>query len=148
MMQQSVRDIETADTDKMHSPEKCVRPVVEDFALRVSPVQTLSGGLLHHLGFYWCDLIRTTWLHWAVVNLLGGGSSCGALAGGADRGHAAFLWLRFGHGFGDQPPFQGSNNVLCGSAYALWGSAPAYCPRQPHPIDSRQHPGVVEDNAR
>lgn len=61
-MQQSVRDIQIADTAKKHSPEKCVRPVVVDFALRVSPVQTLPGGLLHHLGFYMCALIRTVWL--------------------------------------------------------------------------------------
>lgn len=72
-----------------HSPEKGVGSVVVDFALCVSPVQILPGGLLHHLGFDRCALIRTRWIHGAVVNLL-----ADALA----RSHAAFFRLRLGHG--------------------------------------------------
>lgn len=87
-----------------HSPEKGVGPVVIDFALRVSPVQALLGGLLHHINFDLCALVRTVLLEGAVLVLLGSGRGCGALAGSADRGHTAFLRLGLGHGSTHQPP--------------------------------------------
>lgn len=101
-----------------HSPKKGVGSIVIDFALRVSPVQTLPGGLLHHTGFHRCALIRTARFEWAVADLFGDGSGCGALAGGVDRGHAASLRLRFGHGFTDHPP-SALSMIAYGLAY-LW----------------------------
>lgn len=101
MLQRSVFDICSVDIGRQHSPEKGVGPVVIHFALRVSPVQALPGGLLHHTGF---DLSRTARLDGAVLDLLGGGCGCGALAGSVDRGHAAFLRVGLGHGFTDHPP--------------------------------------------
>lgn len=72
-MQHSVFDIYIVDIARKHSPEKGVGPVVIDFALRVSPVQALPGGLFHHLGFDRCALIWTARFDCAVVDLQGGG---------------------------------------------------------------------------
>lgn len=100
-LQSLVFNIYTADIARKHSPEKGVCPVVVDFALGVSPVQILPGGLLHHLAFDRCALIGTSRLHGAVVDLLVSGCCCGALAGSVDRGDGAFLRLGLGHGFTD-----------------------------------------------
>lgn len=76
-----------------HSPEKGVGPVVVDFALGVPPVDALPGRLLHHGR----SGARTARLGRDVVDRLGGGPGCGALAGGVDRGQAASLRLRRRH---------------------------------------------------
>lgn len=99
LLQHAVSDNRMVDIAGKHSPEKGVGSVVIDLTLSVSPVQALPGGLLHHTAF---DLWALTWtarLDRAVVDLLGGGCGCGALAGCVDRGHAALFRLGLGHGF-------------------------------------------------
>lgn len=104
MLQRSVMTLVSVDIAREHPPEKGVGSVVIDLALRVSSVQALPGGLPHHTGFDVRALIRTARLDRAVVDLLGGGCGCGALAGGVGRGHAASLRLGLGHGLSNHPP--------------------------------------------